>query len=72
LRSSDVWRKILGYSIGERLRLTKTYVHPKVEKGEIGRIVSFWFAHDYLGYCFTLKFSHNRELVVFSDEVEEI
>jgi len=72
MRISEKWRKILGYQKGEKLRLIKTYAVPPVKKGEIGTIKSFWFAGDYLGYCFTLKFSKGRELVVFSDEVEEV
>jgi len=67
------WRELLGYHVGEKLRLKVSYAVPKVDKGEIGVIESFWSADDSdLGYCFTLMFSGNRELVVFSDEVEDV
>jgi len=72
LKNKKVWRRILGYQAGEKLLLKVTYLVPPIKKGEIGRIEDCWYANDFLGYCFTLKFSKGRGLIVFSDEVEEI
>jgi len=68
-----LWRKVLGYSEGEKLKLIRPYKYPRVKKGEIGTIVNCWDTGDeILGWCFILKFPRKRKLVVFSDEVEEV
>lgn len=65
------WRRILGYQIGEKLRLKQPYKVPEVKEGEIGTVVNTIFMGR-LGWAIFLVFSGGREIIAFEDEVEEV
>jgi len=67
--STKIWVKILGYT-GLKVRLKVGYIVPPIKEGEIGVVVSSDYYNNYLQYFLEIKFSRNRTLHTFSDEVE--